>query len=229
MSHSRPGSLLAGTLGVLGKDLRAEFRTRYALSAVLVFAAACIAVVGYVLQGQSLNAEQAAAFLWIVVLFSSVSGLARPFVQETESGTALLLRQAARPEAVWLGKLLFNLALTALVVALVFPLGAGFLMVEVPRPGLLAVVAALGAVSLAGCATIISAMVAGARSSGSVFAVAALPVLWPALVFLVQATLPCLDAGRSAALAAGPVKALVSYTGIIMVLSWVLFPYVWEE
>ena len=89
-----------------------------------------------------LDERQAAAVVWLIVFFAAATGLARPFVQEAESGTELLLRQAARPEAVWLGKFAFSLGLMAAIELIVFPLFGAFLGVDVRRPGWLAAVAA---------------------------------------------------------------------------------------
>ena len=52
-----------------------------------------------------------AALLWIILFFAATSGLARVFVKEEDAHTAKTLRLAARPLAVFAGKLLFNLIL----------------------------------------------------------------------------------------------------------------------
>jgi len=222
-------ALLRSTWAVLAKDIRTEFRTRYALSAILMFALASIGLVSFALKGEVLTARQMAAMTWIVIFFSAAAGLSRPFVQEAEAGTELLLRQAAGPEAVWLGKFLFSLAMTAVIEAVVFPVFTGMMDARVARPLELAGIAALGAVALAGASTIIAAMVASAQSKASVFAVAALPVLLPALLMLVDASAPAFGAVAAQDASRAAVLGVVSYTGILIVLSWLLFPAVWEE
>ncbi len=220
---------LRGAWIVFLKDARSEFRTRYALSAILLFAVASVALAGFVLRGAMLDERQAAAVVWLIVFFAAATGLARPFVQEAESGTELLLRQAARPEAVWLGKFAFSLGLMAAIELIVFPLFGAFLGVDVRRPGWLAAVAAAGAVSLSGATTILAAMVAKARARSSVFAVAALPVLLPPLVLLVEASGPAFGVSVGAGQPREALLAVMSYSGILIVLSWFLFPAVWEE
>ena len=63
-----------------------------------------------------------------------------------------------------------------------------------------------------------------ARSSS-----ATLPILWPALVFLVQASESSFGVKDPAGQTSAAALALVSYTGILIVMSWLLFPIVWEE
>lgn len=221
--------LLRVAMAVLAKDLRVEFRTRYALSSVLLFALSAIAAVSYVLRQRSLAPEQSVAVCWIIVLFAALSGLSRSFVSEAEASTELLLRQTATPEAVWLGKLLFNMLLVLALEALIFPLYSGMMGQAVTGAASLAGVALLGAVSLAGVTTILAAMVSRGRSQSSVFAVAAFPVLLPALIFLVQASGPSMGTGAPAGEAAASIRALISYTGIMLVASWFLFPVIWDD
>src|SRR5439155_21615059 len=61
------------------------------------------------------------SLLWLILFFSAMSGLARSFVKEEEARTALALRLAARPLAVYFGKLVFNVALLLVVAAVVTP------------------------------------------------------------------------------------------------------------
>jgi len=52
-----------------------------------------------------------AVLLWIILVFSALSGLSRSFVKEQEAGTMDILKLSARPQAVFLGKLFFNLTM----------------------------------------------------------------------------------------------------------------------
>ena len=127
MSEAR--SWLTAAWAICVKDLRAEFRTRYALSAVGLFAITTLTVVSLALGPFGLETELQAAVLWIVLFFAAMAGLSRVFVHEEETRTAPSLRLAAAPGAVYLGKYLFNLVLLLLLELLVVPLfiatGAG--------------------------------------------------------------------------------------------------------
>jgi heme exporter protein B len=96
--------------GVLRKDLRVEFRTRYGVSAVIMFLLITVAVILYSTPGEQLQPSILSALLWIALFFGAMTGLARSFVSEEERGTALMLRLYANGESVFIGKLVYNLA-----------------------------------------------------------------------------------------------------------------------
>ena len=100
---------------MLAKELRSELRSRVALNAVGLFALTTLVAVAYQIGPYRIHAEDRphllAALLWIILFFAALSGLARVFVKEEDAHTAKTLRLAARPLAVLLGKLLFNLLL----------------------------------------------------------------------------------------------------------------------
>ncbi len=184
---------------------------------------------GMALKGERFEGHQAAGMAWVLVFFAGITGLSRPFVQEAEAATELLLRQSARPEAVWLGKFTFNLILMGALEILIFPVYSVLMDVKILIPLHVLGVGALGAVCMAGSTTIVAAMVAKARSRATVFAVASLPVLLPALSLLIQASAPCFGAVDTQGSANAAIWATVSYCGILIVISWLLFPLVWEE
>ncbi|MBK9968911.1 MAG: heme exporter protein CcmB [Holophagales bacterium] len=177
---------LAASRAVFVKDLRTEWRTRVALNALLLFAFSVLILVGYAVGPTRLSIEDRpivnSVLLWIVLFFSAMTGLSRAFVNEEETGTALALRLSAPPAAVFLGKLLSNLALLGVVMAFVVPLFLGLMSFGIAAPGLFLAILVLGAVGLASASTFIAAIVAKTAAKGALFAVLATPLLLPPLV-----------------------------------------------
>ena len=132
--------ILRAAAAVFVKDLRTEWRTRVALNALLLFAFSVLILVGYAVGPTRLSIEDRpvvnSVLLWIVLFFSAMTGLSRAFVNEEETGTALALRLSAPPSAVFLGKLLSNLALLGVVMAFVVPLFLGLMSFGIASPGL---------------------------------------------------------------------------------------------
>lgn len=224
-------SSLAEAAAVFVKDLRAEFRTRVALNAVGLFALTTLAAVAYTIGPFRLAAEDRpfllSALLWIVIFFASMAGLDRSFVKEEETHTAPLLRLAAHPIAVWGGKLLFNLVLLAVLMAILVPLYCVLMGFRPASPWWFVAVLASGGYTLAVVTTLVAAIIARAMTRGALFAVLSLPLLLPLLIFVIQGTMASARGEADGVLAA--LRAVISLGGIMTVLSVFLFPVVWND
>lgn len=228
----RAMDVLGAAWAVFVKDLRSELRTRYALNAMVLFAA-CTAVMvslGTTFIGLRRTEEFLliqASLLWVALLFAAITGLSRGFVQEEEARTLAALRLAAPPAAVYLGKFLLNLALLALLGAITSLLFIIFLRVEVGSPLAFVAMIAAGSLCLASATTILAAIIAKASFKSALFAVLAFPLLVPPLVIAIQGTAAALDnSGLAAALPS--LQFLIAFSVATFVASLLLFRFVWE-
>lgn len=222
---------LAESLAVAGKDLRAEFRTRVALNSLALFALTTLAAVSYTIGPYRLADEDRpfllAVLLWIVLFFAALAGLDRSFVKEEESRTAPLLRLAAAPLVVWAGKLLYNLVLISVLMAMLTPLFCVLMGFEVVLPWHFVALLAAGGYALAVTTTIVAAIIAQAMTRGALFSVLSLPLLLPLLIFLIQGTM-AISIG-DLEIFNDSLRAVVSMGGIMTVVSALLFPVVWND
>lgn len=235
LGASRSGSPRAigrAARAVFLKDVRIEWRTRVALSALLLFAFAVLVLVGYALGPTRLSPEDRpsvnSVLLWIVLFFSATTGLSRAFVKEEETGTAAALRLTAPPASIFLGKVLSNLVLLGVVTAFVVPLFLAMMSFSIACPALFVLMLVLGDLGLASAATFVAAIVSKASAKGTLFAVLATPLLLPPLVAAVSgtrvaATEPALSAGLDF------VRLLIAYVGVVTTGAFLLFDAVWRE
>ncbi len=219
---------LKGALAVLSKDVRSEVRTRAAMNAVLLFAVVTLTVVSYSLGGFGLAPEVHSSLLWIILFFAAMAGLSRTFVVEAEKGTERALRLTASGSQIYLGKLLFNLALLGLLDLILIPLFQVLLPVKEANWGLLLGGLALGSLALAASSTLVAAIVAQAGVKGALFTVLSFPILIPVLVAGVGTTRKAMEGG-SFADAGTEIQLLVSYAGVMVTLAFLLFDFVWQE
>lgn len=219
---------LAAVWAICRKDLRAEFRTRYALSAIGLFAVVTLAVISFALRPRGLSQDLLAALLWVVLFFAAMAGLSRAFVHEEEAHTAAALRLAAPATAVYLGKCLFNLLLLLMLEVLVVPLFIGMMDMVVLNPGLFLALLFLGDVGLAGATTTVAAMVAQAGARGALFTVLSFPLLIPLLISSIEGTrLSMAGAGLGEVWLS--LQALLAYAVVVVVASLMVFSAVWTE
>jgi heme exporter protein B len=179
------------TWAVVWKDVLVERRSKETVNAVLFFAVLLLFVFEFTLGA---DRERLTAvlpgLLWLGVLLAALLGLGRSFVLERENDCweALLLTPGDKG-AVYLGKLVGNLVLMALVEVVMLALFTLFLNVDVTRalPGLLAVLG-LGSLGIAAVGTLFGAMTAHVRARELLFPVLLLPVLVPVLLAIVKST-----------------------------------------
>jgi len=218
----------AETAAVFAKDWRTEFRTRYALNTLALFAVTTLVTVSFGIGPVGVSADLAGnvlpVVLWIILLFAATAGLPRLFVHEEETHTATALRLSATPSALFTGKLVYGVTLIFALELLVVPLFAVLMQLPVDKPGLLVLVLVAGGYGLAAASTLISAIISQARGQSTLFAVLAFPVLLPLFILLIDLT-------RTAVLTAplgGPVVPLLLYDLVVTVAGWMLFPAVWN-
>ncbi len=223
-------SLARAARAVFRKDLRAELRTRYALNAVALFAVTTVVALSLGLGPLTKRGDLPlihAALLWVAILFAAFTGLARAFVQEEETRTAAALRLSAPPIAVYLGKLLFNLALLLFLDLLTAVLFVVLLRVEIGNLGLFAALLLAGSLGLVAATTLIAAIIARASVKGALFAVLSFPLLAPLLIVAIKGSALALE-GAGWGQGRAPLQVLLAYTVALFVASLFLFGSVWE-
>ena len=219
----------AGEAGaVFVKEWRCEFRTRYALNTLGLFAFTTLVVVSVSLGPLGIARAQGSAvlpvLLWLILLFSVAAGLPRAFVQEEESQTATALRLTATPSALFCGKLLYSLTLVGALELLVTPLYVMLMTVTVENPGLLVATLAAGGFGLAVGSTLVAAIIAQARSKGTLFSVMAFPILLPLLLLAVELTRNAFQGGSGGV----ALSQLLLYDASVSVAGLMLFPVIWN-
>lgn len=210
------------------KDWRSEYRTRYALNTLGLFAFTTLVVVSVVLGPAGTAADLAVSvlpvILWLILLFAVTAGLPRLFVAEEETHTATALRLAATPSAVFAGKLAYGFTVVLLLEALVAPLFVAMVQLDLESPWLLVTALAAGGFGLATGSTLIAAIVAQARTKSALFAVLLMPLLVPGLLFAVELTRAAVTGGDGAE----ETRLLVLYDGSLLVAGLMLFPVIWN-
>lgn len=224
----RSSSWISKAFWVFQKDIKSELRTRYGLNALVMFAVVTLTAVSFAV-GQFLSGPKLiSALFWIVVFFSSMSGLAQVFIKEEESKTVNLLKLVASNESVFLGKLFFNLILLFVLELIIIPLFLILLGVEIRNFGLFISVVILGTIGLVCATTIIAAIVAKAHVKGALFAVLSFPILLPLLITVIHGTNLALE-GSKFSQGWNELRVLISYCVVMGVGSFLLFDFVWRE
>ncbi len=225
------------------KDIRAEMRTRvatgsmgvFALSALLLIALSMLSVKGVEYRDALGRLKPAwddagkMALLWTLLCFAAFTGLAHPFVHEEESGTSLALRLYMSAEAVYAGKLLFNLTTLAAMMLVITPAYMLLTGMNTGRLILFFPIMIGGCFGLGSVATVVAALAAKAKSSGALFGAIGLPILVVFLILLMQAAHLCYAGNATPISIVKDVGGLVSFGVMIVALSAMLFHFIWDD
>jgi heme exporter protein B len=214
---------------ILVKEIVSEFRTRYALNALLMFVVTTLSMVLFSIGNESPSQDILSGTLWIVIFFSAMSGLSRTFVAEEERGTSMTLRLLINSNSVFLGKFLYNLAL---ILVLSFFISIAYLIVikefVVQSYTIFWVTIILGSTGLASASTILAAIIAKANTKATLFPVLAFPVLVPLLLTAINATKLATE-GAFFNEAIQEFQVLISYIVVMVTASFLLFDFVWKD
>ena len=231
ITETGSSTYLSEAVAIWLRDLRGEFRTRYAVNAILMFAVTTLIAVSFSIGsfriGDAAQPFLYAVLLWIILVFSALSGLSRSFVKEEEAGTMDVLKLSARPQSVFLGQLFFNLTLLGALELLIVPLFILLMNYKIASPALFVAMIISGGFGLGAGTTIVAAMIAQASARGALVSVLSFPLLLPRMITAIKG---CERAADGMNTAGWPeVRIAVAYTVIMITISLFLFPMIWEE
>ncbi len=220
--------LLKLTYSIFKKDIRSEIRNRYVINSLLMFVIITISIIKFSIGDDKVDDSILSGLFWIVIFFSAISGLARVFIKEEETGTSMALKLAAGPTEIFLGKLLFNFVLTFSLNIVIFFLFYLITGIKINNFGAFFLSVILGNFGIVAASTIIAAIIAKANSKGTLYPVLAFPVLLPLLLTLIDST-KLASEGVPLTELIGDFQILISYSVVITVISIFLFKFVWED
>ncbi len=226
-----PSSFWTVAWAVAAKDLKIEWRTKTAFASSIVFAVLVLAVFYFARDPTAVAAlDIAPGALWVTFTFAAMLGLNRAFLLEKENRAldGILLAPVPR-SAVFLGKLVGNLAFVAVVEFVSLPLFVLFYDLAIWRqlPTLIGVMA-MATVAFVSVGTLLSSMVVRTRFAELMLPILLLPFLIPPVVGAVQLTSRVL-AERPLSDLVGWLKLLASFDIIFVALCFFLFEATLEE
>lgn len=218
-------------VAIAAKDIRLELRSRTALLSAMVFSALVLVIFNFARDPTLVaTVDLAPSALWVTFAFGAVVAMNRAFHVERENAALDGMLMAPVPRsALYLGKLLANLAFVGVVELVALPLFVLFFNVSLGHAlgGILAVMA-LASLGFVAVGTIFSAMVVRTRFAELMLPVLLLPFMLPPLVGAVQVTARLL-AARPLSEMMGWLRLLALYDIVFVTLCILVFPAVVDE
>jgi len=214
---------------VVWKDLRAEWRSRELISAMLVFALLVILIFNFALELEStVRANVTAGVLWVTFTFAGQLGLNRSMAVEKDRGCldGLLLAPVDR-SAIYLGKTLANWVFMLLVAIIVLPIYSVLYNTNLFIPGLLLTIL-LGSEGYVAVGTLLSSMAIQARTRDILLPILLFPVVIPLVVAAVKATGGYLQGFEMSEIQPW-INLLITYDVVFTAVAFMVFDSVVEE
>ncbi len=206
------------------KDVLLEIRQQYAFYGVLLYVGATIFVLYMAVEEPESHVWN--GLFWVMMLFICINAVAKSFLQESRN-RMLYYGSIASPQHFILAKLLFNALLMLLMSTLSFLVFALFLGNPItkflPFTGLVL----LGGFSLSLVFTFLAAIAAKAQQNAAIMAILGFPLIIPQLIMLMKISGATFS--EVAAVPLTPVLLLVAMDFLVVLLSIILFPFLWKD
>jgi heme exporter protein B len=216
---------------ILWKDILTEFRSKDAITSMLIFGLLVILMFYFAFEPDRLEIEKfGPGLLWVTFIFAGMLGMNRAFAGERENDSLQGLKLAPISwAAIYLGKMLANLAFMLLVEAVILICFAVFFNFDlVPRLGWMLMITLLGTLGFASVGTILAAISMNTRMSDVMLPILLLPVILPLVIGAVSSTAAIFTDPPGEGLAFW-LKFLVVYNIVFLTVALLLFDFVLEE
>jgi heme exporter protein B len=221
------------------KDLLLEIRQQYSFYGILLYIGATVFVLFMAIDEPESRVWN--GLFWVIQLFICINAVAKSFLQESK-GRMLYFYSVASPGNFVLAKLLFNsglMLLMSLLSLLLFTMFFGNPMVKVwAFIGLVLLggwslsliftfLAAIAARAQQNAAIMAAAIAARAQQNAAIMAVLGFPLIIPQLLLLMKISNAAFNPILT--IHASNVLLLVALDVMVIILSVILFPFLWKD
>ena len=214
---------------LIRKEILLEWRQRYALNGMLLYIVSTIFICyqSFNLRNETISVPTWNALFWIILLFTSVNAVAKSFMQE-RAGRLLYYYVLASPQAIILSKIIYNALLMSLIALIGYFFYALVLGNPVGDQPLFVANILLGGIGFASSLTMVAGIASKAGNNSVLMAVLGFPVVLPMLLLLIKISKNAID-GLDRSVSTDELVTLLALNAIVIVLSYLLFPYLWKS
>ncbi len=207
------------------KDLLLELRQQYTFYGIVLYVASTVFVL-YLAMGQPEDNVWKGLF-WMIQLFVVVNAVAKSFLQESK-GRMLYFYSIAGPRDFILAKLFYNVLLMLLMSFISLLLFQLMLGNPIHNAAKFIGIVALGSTGLSLVFTLLAAIAAKANQNAAMMAIMGFPIIVPQLLLLMKITNIAFASVIQESLLQ-MVLLLVALDIMVIVLSVILFPFLWKD
>lgn len=208
------------------KDIRLNWRERYSLYSMLLYVLST-SYVGFLSFEGVISEKSWVALFWIIVLFAAMNASLQSFKGELNR-QALFFYIIAKPRAIILAKTLYNSGLLLTLTLISYFIYSIFLGNPISANLSFILCILIGSSALASILTLVAAIAAKTNNSAGLMTVLSMPLLFPLLLNLIKTSKICL-LEDSLFLTGNQLLFLAMLNIVTVLLSYLLFPYLWRD
>jgi heme exporter protein B len=208
------------------KDLLLELRHPYAVYGVLLYVVSTVFVLYLTMERP--EAETWNGLFWVMLLFVCVNAVAKGFLQESR-GRMLYYHTLTGPTSFVLSKTLYNVVLMAAMTLVTLLLFVAFLGKPTYDLMAFAGVGMLGGLGLSLTFTMLAAIASKAMQQASLMAILGFPVILPQLLLSMRLSKAAFAEAFQEGAVSQLVLLLLALDCGILVLTLILYPYLWKD
>lgn len=211
---------------LIRKEILLEWRQRFAFGGMLLYVVTTV-FISYLSFKHIIEPNVWNSLFWIIILFASVNAAAKSFLQESK-GRLLYYYTIASPQSIILSKIIYNVLLMIILSFICFGFYILFLGNPVENFLLFISVLLLGSIGISSLLTMVSAIASKAHNNFTMMAILAFPIIMPLLMTIMKISQNAID-GTDFTLNLKYFASLFSLDVIVVILAYLLFPYLWKD
>ncbi len=214
---------------LIEKEIMLEWRQRYALNGMLLYIVSTVYVcyLGFNVRVGGIDAITWNTLFWIILLFTAVSAISKSFTQE-KSGRLLYYYTLASPQSIILSKIIYNTFLLFLLSSVGFLVYSLVMGNPVENVSMYWLSIFLGSLGFASTLTLVAGIASKAENNATLMAVMSFPLILPILLIVISLAKNALD-GIAWSVVQDKILLLFGIDIIVIVLSYILFPFLWRS
>ncbi len=209
------------------KDVQLELKQKYSINSIILYVFSTVFVAYLSFQG-NIEPRSWNVLFWIILLFAAVNATTKSFVQERPS-RHLYYYTLAAPQSVILSKIFYNSLMMIIIAVITFVIFQLFLGNMIVGNLLFFVSLLLGSLGFASTLTMVAGIASRSENNFALMAILSFPLMLPFLLSLMKLSDMALTSAEFSPAAWQLLGVVFGLNIIVIMLSYLLFPYLWKD
>ena len=213
-------------IALIKKDLLLEWRKKYALYGAVLYVISTIFIC-YLSFKDAIDITTWNALFWIILLFSALNTISRNFQQDT-AGKQLYHYTLSSPQSFIIAKIMYNSLVILFLAFISLFIYTLFMGNQIENMGLFIATLVLASTGFSTTLSMVSSIAIKTNNNVTLMSILSFPILLPLLLVLIKVSLNAVI-GLSDPENLKLIIVLASINLTTIVLSYLLFPYLWRD